>query len=380
MELFHTSLFMRGVFWSFLLHGFLLSLAESATLFTNKTYRLALLAFKDVISDDPNEVLSAWNDSLHFCMWGGVTSTFLATCFWWRKKTSENLGSTSSLGNGFLEVSYTELLKATDGFLSNNLIGVCSYGFVYERFLNGIRSTVAIKVLNLEHQRASKSFLAECEFLRSIRHQNIVKILTVYSSIDFRGNDFKALVFEYMPNGSLNMWLHPNETEQHQFRNLSLIERLNVAIDVTCALNYLHHHCEKPVVHCDLKPSNILLDANTIAHASDFGLARIVHKEVINYSKTPSSSLVVEGSIGYVPPEYGTSRDPSTYGNVYSYGILRLEMLIGKRPIDDIFKDNLSLHQYAKMMLPERVMEIIDHHLLIGGIHEITAQSENNER
>ena len=73
MELFHTSLFMRGVFWSFLLHGFLLSLAESATLFTNKTDRLALLAFKDAISDDPNEVLSAWNDSLHFCMWGGVT-------------------------------------------------------------------------------------------------------------------------------------------------------------------------------------------------------------------------------------------------------------------------------------------------------------------
>ena len=231
-----------------------------------------------------------------------LLSAFLATCFWWRKKTSKNLGSTSSLGNGFLEVSYAELLKATDGFLSNNLICVGSYGSVYEGFLNGIRSTVAIKVLNLEHQRASKSFFAECEVLRSIHHRNIVKILTVCSSIDFRGNDFKALVFEYMPNGSLDMWLHPNETEQHQFRNLSLIERLNVAIYVACALDHLHHHCEKPVVHCDLKPSKILLDADMVAYAGDFCLARIVHKDVINYSQTPSSSLVVEGSIGYVPP------------------------------------------------------------------------------
>lgn len=238
--------------------------------------------------------------SVALCLF--LLSTFLATCFWWRKKTGKNLASTSSLGNGFLEVSYAELLKATDGFLSNNLIGVGSYGSVYKGFLNGIGTTIAIKVLNLEQQRASKSFLAECEVLRSIRHRNIVKILTVCSSIDFRGNDFKALVFEYMPNGSLDMWLHPNETEQHQFRNLSLIERLNVAIDVACALDYLHHHCEKPVVHCDLKPSNVLLDADMVAHVGDFGLARIIHKDAINYSQTPSSSLVVKGSIGYVPP------------------------------------------------------------------------------
>ena len=200
-----------------------------------------------------------------------------------------------------MDVSYADLLKATDGFSSSNLIGSGSYGSVYKGTLhqNNIGETaVAVKVLNLLQEGAVRSFMAECEALRNIRHRNLIKILTCCSSIDFRGNDFKALVFEYMANGSLQNWLSRDNEGDNMIsgRNLKLIERLNIAIDVASALDYLHYHCPSPIVHRDLKPSNVLLDADMVAHVGDFGLARFV-------SATAQSSTVgMKGSIGYIAP------------------------------------------------------------------------------
>ncbi|XXG58773.1 hypothetical protein AAC387_Pa04g0995 [Persea americana] len=297
---------------------------------------------------------------------------------YWLKKSSKKSPIIASLGERFLEVTYAELLKATNGFSSTNLIGVGSFGFVYKGFLDQLGLTAAVKVLKLQQHRVSKSFIAECKALRSIRHRNIVKILSVCSSIDFTDNDFKALIFEYMPNGSLDTWLHPNE-EQHNWTHLNFMQRLNVAIDVASALDYLHHHCEAPIVHCDLKPSNVLLDEGMVAHVGDFGLARIFSKDVSNCSQTQSSSVGIKESIGYVAPDFGMGGDVYTYGDVYSYGILLLEMFTGKRPTDDIFKDNLNLHQLAKMAFPERVIEIIDHRLLLEGNENISSNEDYNE-
>ncbi|RWR91219.1 putative receptor-like protein kinase isoform X2 [Cinnamomum micranthum f. kanehirae] len=294
------------------------------------------------------------------------------------KKLREKLASKSSMRKSYLQVTYGELFKATDGFLSSNLIGEGSYSSVYRGIIDPIERIVAIKILNLKQRRASKSFTAECRALSSICHRNIVRVLTVCSSIDFSGNDFKALILEYMSNGSLDSWLHQNANEYHQLRFVSLIQRLNVAIDIACALDYLHHHCPTTILHCDLKPSNVLLDDDMVAHVGDFGLARILSDD-INDSQTRTNSLAVRGSIGYVAPEYGMGANPSTYGDVYSYGILLLEMLTGKRPSDDMFKNNLNLHQFAKMALPERVMEIIDRQLL-SHENEVIRQSESHNK
>ncbi|GFY84496.1 leucine-rich repeat protein kinase family protein [Actinidia rufa] len=283
---------------------------------------------------------------------------------WFKKSSSET--SSVSLEHSPLRVSYRDLLKATDGFSSANLMGVGSFGSVYKGvFSDGM--VVAVKVLNLLHRGASTSFLAECMTLRNIRHRNLVKVLTACSGIDYQGNVFKALVYQYMVNGSLDEWLHPH-LEEHMVHkipaNLNLLQRVNIAIDVASALDYLHHHCQTPIVHCDLKPSNVLLDNEMNAHVSDFGLAKFLLEGSNRSSVNQSSSVGVRGSFGYAAPEYGMGRDVSTTGDVYSYGILLLEMLTGKRPTDAMFNDNLNLHSFAQIALAEGVEGIADPVLL----------------
>ncbi|XP_059660853.1 putative receptor-like protein kinase At3g47110 [Cornus florida] len=275
------------------------------------------------------------------------------------KKLKTRPHSSSPFGHSFPKISYEELLNATGRFSSCNLIGSGSFGTVYKGILSPEQTIVAIKVLKLQQRGASKSFMAECQAFRNVRHRNLVKILTACSSIDFNGNDFKALVYQYMPNGSLEKWLHP-EGGQIEQKSLSILQRLNIAIDVASALNYLHNQCQTPVVHCDLKPSNVLLDNDLTAHVSDFGLARLLSESSQNADLHHSSSLVIKGTIGYAAPEYGMGGQMSILGDVYSYGILLLEMFTGKRPTDELFKDNLSLHSFVKLALPNQIMEIID--------------------
>ncbi|KAI4387349.1 hypothetical protein MLD38_005188 [Melastoma candidum] len=274
-----------------------------------------------------------------------------------KKNKNDEIENYEPPGIQFHRVTYEELFRATDGFSQLSLLGHGSYGSVYKCLYQGQQIT-AVKVLELGQHGASKSFAAECEALRCIRHRNLVKIVTSCSSIDFAGNEFKALVYEFMPNGSLEDWLH-------QDRSLSFKERLTIAHDVAQALDYLHNGTEPPVVHRDLKPSNILLDVDMTAHVGDFGLARLLHDKDPRAASTLSTSAF-KGTIGYVAPEYGMTGEVSTSGDVFSFGIMLLEMFTGKRPTDEMFMEGFSLHEFVKSTIHchESAAEIMDVKLL----------------
>ncbi|OIT32884.1 PREDICTED: probable LRR receptor-like serine/threonine-protein kinase At3g47570 [Nicotiana attenuata] len=283
----------------------------------------------------------------------------------------------SSFGESLINVSYQNLLQATNGFSEDNLIGAGSYGSVYKGTLDG-GIVVAVKVLNLSRHGASKSFMAECDVLRNIRHRNLVKVLTACSGIDYQGNDFKALVYEFMANGSLEDWLHLNPSEDANLaesKKLNILQRLNIAIDVASAIDYLHHHCETPIIHCDLKPSNILLDDRLVGHIGDFGLAKFLQPTAQNSSVSEGSSSLIRGTIGYTAPEYGMGSELSTCGDVYSFGILLLEMFIGKRPTDGMFSDGLDLPSFAKYALLNGATEVIEPSLISGSNEEDGGQN-----
>ncbi|KAM3733584.1 hypothetical protein ACB098_11G147400 [Castanea mollissima] len=211
------------------------------------------------------------------------------------KKRQDNTLSDS--GNLLLNLSYQSLLNATNGF-----------GSVYKGILDQGRQTdiVAIKVFNLLHHGASKSFIAEMD---------------------------EAI---------------------EEPKNLSLLQSLNIAIDVANALDYLHHHCQTPIVYCDLKPRNILIDDEMIGHVGEFGLANFLFDVIEDYSIDPSSFV-----------GYGMGNEVSTYGDVYSYGILLIEIFIGQRPVAKIFQDSLNLRDFVKMALSEQIIDIVDPILLL---------------
>ncbi|KAJ4908075.1 LRR receptor-like serine/threonine-protein kinase EFR [Raphanus sativus] len=276
---------------------------------------------------------------------------------WFKKKNNASGGnpsdSSSALGMFFEKISFEELHVATSGFSSSHLIGSGNFGDVFKGLLGSDHKLVAVKVLNLLKHGATKSFMAECETFKGIRHRNLVKLLTVCSSLDSKGNEFRALVYEFMPKGSLDMWLQPEDLDRanDHSRSLTLSEKLNIAIDVASALEYLHVHCHDQVAHCDLKPSNVLLDDDLIAHVGDFGLAQLLCKYDRDTYLNKFSSAGVRGTVGYAAPEYGMGSQPSIQGDVYSFGVLVLEMFTGKKPTDISFAGDYNLHSYAMSVL-----------------------------
>lgn len=134
---------------------------------------------------------------------------FIVLCIVYACRKKNNNGQ-SSENERFSKVTYNQLLKATDGFSEANLIGKGGFSSVYKGTIadDDDARFVVVKVLNLQYREAHKSFISECEAWRNIRHRNLLKIITSCSSVDFQGNDFKALVYEYMSNGSLHDWLH----------------------------------------------------------------------------------------------------------------------------------------------------------------------------
>ncbi|XP_031118782.1 probable LRR receptor-like serine/threonine-protein kinase At3g47570 [Ipomoea triloba] len=244
-----------------------------------------------------------------------------------------------------LRISYDELSRATSCFSQNNLIGSGSFGSVYKGTLDD-GMLIAVKVFN-QLEDALESFNVEIEVLKNLRHRNLTKVITGCFAYDF-----KALVLEYMPNGSLDQWLH----SQRNF--LDMVQRLNIMIDVACGLDYLHNGYTMPVVHCDLKPANVLLNEEMVAHVCDFSVTKLLTKEE-SFKHTETLA-----TLGYMAPEYGSTGMISTQCDIYSFGIVLMETFSTRRPTDETFGEDMSLKSWINDSLPHHVLQVVDPKLL----------------
>jgi hypothetical protein len=249
-----------------------------------------------------------------------------------------------------IRISMEELVVATNNFSTDLIVGDGSFGLVYKAQLsNGI--TVAIKTLDPDAFQGFREFRAEIEILSKLHHPNIVKILGYCMT-----GPVRLLIYEFMEKGSLDQWLR----QEQDAYSLSWGKRIQIIKGVANGLSFLHS-LEKPIVHRNIKASNVLLDSDFQAHIADFGLAR-----QIDNSKSHVSTAA-EGTMGYMAPEYREGLTGATLeGDVYSFGVLMLAIATGKRPNLPILLDGEEvelLHWARQLMEQNQHMEMVDHRI-----------------
>ncbi|KAG6639491.1 hypothetical protein CIPAW_10G104700 [Carya illinoinensis] len=299
----------------------------------------------------PHKKKTTWPNMLRYVLLaiGFIMLTLTLAFAWkrWKKRNPKSLAQADLYPLvTWRRISHQQLVQAMNGFSSNNLLGEGSFGSVYHGTLSD-GMNIAVKIMNMQVKGAFKSFDVECEVLRNIRHRNLVKIISICNDIDF-----KALVLEYMPNGNLEIWLH---SQDHY---LNMLQRLNIMIDIASALEYLHHGYSTTIIHCDLKPSNVLLDEEMVAHVADFGMAKLLG------DRDSMMQTMTLATFGYMAPEYGSEGVVSTRGDVYSYGILLMETFTRKKPTDGMFIGEMTLKHWVDESLLTSILDIVDANLL----------------
>ncbi|KAL6200996.1 hypothetical protein ACLB2K_024711 [Fragaria x ananassa] len=260
-----------------------------------------------------------------------------------------------------------ELVSATDGFNPACLLGEGGFGKVYKGYIDGIKQVVAVKILDRKGLQGSREFCAEVIMLSLVRHPNLVNLVGYCAE-----GEQRLLVYEYMANGSLEN--HLLDTSPNQ-QPLDWYTRMKIAEGAAKGLEYLHDVAKPAVIYRDFKASNILLDSRFTPRLSDFGLAKL--------GPTGDKSHVstrVMGTYGYCAPEYASTGKLTTMSDVYSFGVVFLELITGRRAVDDTKpEEEQILVNWAQPLLRDRSkFSLIADPLLKGnypvkGLHQALA-------
>ncbi|KAL9406227.1 hypothetical protein Peur_003199 [Populus x canadensis] len=233
--------------------------------------------------------------------------------------------------------------------MSDKILGMGSTGTVYKAEMPG-GEIIAVKKLWGKHKeniRRRRGVLAEVDVLGNVRHRNIVRLLGCCSN-----RECTMLLYEYMPNGNLEDLLHGKNKGENLVADW--FTRYKIALGVAQGICYLHHDCDPVIVHRDLKPSNILLDGEMEARVADFGVAKLIQSD--------ESMSVIAGSYGYIAPEYAYTLQVDEKSDIYSYGVVLMEIISGKRSVDAEFGDGNSIVDWvrSKIKTKDGINDILD--------------------
>ncbi|CAL9240165.1 unnamed protein product [Arabidopsis halleri] len=218
---------------------------------------------------------------------------------------------------GKTHFTYEELTDITEGFSTQNILGEGGFGFVYKGKLNDGK-LVAVKQLKVGSRQGDREFKAEVEIISRVHHRHLVSLVGYCIS-----DSERLLIYEYVPNQTLEHHLHGKGRPV-----LEWAKRVRIAIGSAKGLAYLHEDCHPKIIHRDIKSANILLDNEFEVQVADFGLAKL------NDTTQTHVSTRVMGTFGYLAPEYAQSGQLTDRSDVFSFGVVLLELITGRKPVD----------------------------------------------
>lgn len=254
-------------------------------------------------------------------------------------------GTLQNLPGRSREFKYKDLKKATGNFSAAAELGRGGFGAVYKGILQREKTTVAVKRMLNDSKQGKEEFISEISIINQLRHRNLVPLLGWCHD---KGH--LIMVYDYMPNGSLDMHIYEGLLDWEK--------RYNIVAGVASALFYLHEECNRQVIHRDVKASNIMLDSDCNARLGDFGLARLIERD-----RASHLSSKVAGTMGYIAPEYHYTGRVTAESDVYSFGIVALEIACGRA---SLVKDGPDLVSWVwKLQGEDRLVEAADSRLSV---------------